>query len=117
MTSEHDRDTSPQEAQRNGQSAISQDHPLRELRQDGDALGGRPARSPVAATPELTNEEVAVLCDVGRDGSTKSVNQPTVRRLIERGFIDLSAEPLAQLKLTALAQQCLGRRGVGLNES
>jgi hypothetical protein len=117
MTADRDRDTNPQEAQQNGQSAISQEYPLRELRQEGDALSDRPARLPVAPAAELTNEEVAVLCDVGRDGSTKSANQPIVRRLIEQGFIDLSAEPLAQLKLTSLAQQCLGRRGVGLNES
>ena len=37
MADEHDREPTPQEAQRDGQSAISQDSPLRELHQEGDA--------------------------------------------------------------------------------
>jgi hypothetical protein len=52
----------------------------------------------------LTDEEVTVLCDIERDGSTKSRKQPVVQSLIERGFIVPSEEPLARVKLTALAQ-------------
>ena len=43
--------------------------------------------------------------------------QPVVQSLIERGFIVPSEEPLARVKLTALAQQRLSKRGVGLNKS
>jgi len=116
MADEHDGEPTPQEAQRDGQSAISQDSPLRELHQEGDADIDRPVGSR-PATPELTDEEVSVLCDIERDGSTKSRKQPVVQSLIERGFIVLSEEPLARVKLTALAQQRLSKRGVGLNES
>ena len=68
-------------------------------------------------SPELTDEEVSVLCDVERDGSTKSGKQPVVQSLIERGFLDSSEDPLARVKLTSFAQQLLSKRGVGLNES
>ena len=113
-----DRHTTPQRAQKNGQSAIAQDAPLRELSQDGDAAGGyRPATASFTTTPELTNEEVSALCDIGRDGKTKPANQSLVQSLIERGFITSSEEALADLKLTFLAQQTLGKCGVGLNES
>jgi hypothetical protein len=116
MANEHDREPTPQEAQKDGQSAISQGSPLRELHQEGDADRDRPVASR-PATPELNDEEVSVLCDIERDGSTKSRKQPVVQSLIERGFIVSSEEPLARVKLTALAQQSLSKRGVGLNES
>ena len=63
MADEHDRDRdpTPQEAQRNGQSAISQDNPLRVLHQEGDAHGDRSVASR-STTPDLTDEEVSVLC-------------------------------------------------------
>ena len=101
---------------RNGQSAISQDNPLRELHQEGDAQSDRTIGSALV-TPELTDEEVSVLCDVERDGSIKSDKQPVVQNLIERGFIDSTEGPLARIKLTPLAQELLSKRGVGLNES
>ena len=116
MEKENDRDPNPQQAQRNGQSAISQDNPLSELHQEGEAQSDRPIGSALV-TPELTDEEVSVLCDVERDGSTKSDKQPVVQSLIERGFIDSSEGPLARVKLTPLAQELLSKRGVGLNES
>jgi hypothetical protein len=116
MAKENDCDPNPQQAQRNGQSAISQDNPLRELHQEGDAQSDRPIGSALV-TPELTDEEVSVLCDVERDGLTKSDKQPVVQSLIERGFIDSSERPLARVKLTPLAKELLSKRGVGLNES
>jgi hypothetical protein len=79
MVDEHDRGPAPQEAQRDGQSAISQDGPLRELHQEGDADSDRPVASR-PTTPELTDEEVSVLCDIERDGSTKSRKEPVVQR-------------------------------------
>ena len=116
MADEHDGEPTPQEAQRDGQSAISQDSPLRELHQEGDADSDRPVGSR-PATPELTDEEVSVLCDIERDGSTKSDKEPVVKSLIERGFIASSEEPLARVKLTLRAEELLSKRGVGLNES
>ena len=114
----NDRGTTPHNAQKNGQSAISQDAPLRELRQDGDADGGtRPARKPTRGTSELTNGEVSALCDIGRDGKVKMADQCLLQSLVARGFVTLSEEPLADLKLTFLGQQTLSKRGVGLNES
>ena len=68
------REPNPQEAQRDGQSAISQGSPLKELHQEGDANSDRPVGSPLA-TPELTDEEVSVLCDIERDGSAKPDKQ------------------------------------------
>ena len=51
-------------------------------------------------SPELTDEEVSDLCDVERDGSTKSGKEPVVQSLIERGFLDSSEDPLVRVKLT-----------------
>jgi hypothetical protein len=116
MAHEDDREPNPQEAQRNGQGAISQENPLRELHQEGDAYSDRPIGS-VAATPELTDEELSVLCDIEKDGSTKSHKQSVVQSLIERGFVVSSEETFARVKLTLHAQQLLSKRGVGLNES
>jgi hypothetical protein len=76
MADEHDREPTPQEVQRDGQSAISQD----KLHQEGDADSDRPVASR-PTTPELTDEEVSVLCDIERDGSTKSRKQPVVQSL------------------------------------
>ena len=89
---------------------------MRELHQAGDADSDRPVASR-PTTPELNDEEVSVLCDIERAGSTKSRKQPVVQSVIERGFIVPSEEPLARVKLTALAQQRLSKRGVGLNKS
>ena len=116
MAKESDRDLNPQQAQRNGQSATSQDNPLRELHQEGNAQSDRPIGSALVS-PELTDQEVSVLCDVERDGSTKSDKEPVVKSLIKRGFIASSEEPLARVKLTLRAEELLSKRGVGLNES
>ena len=78
MAQHNDREPNPQEAQRDGQGAISQDNPLRELHQEGEAANDRPIGSTPATTPELTDEEVSVLCDIERDGSTRSHKQPVV---------------------------------------
>jgi hypothetical protein len=78
MAKESDRDLNPQQGQRNGQSAISQDNPLRELHQEGNAQSDRPIGSALVS-PELTDQEVSVLCDVERDGSTKSDKEPVVK--------------------------------------
>jgi hypothetical protein len=64
----------------------------------------------------LTDEEVSILCDIERDGSTDPHKQ-VLQRLSERGFVVFSEEPLAKVKLTSHAQQLVSQRGVGLNES
>ncbi len=74
MANADDRDTTPQEAQKNGQSAISQDTPLRELRQDGDARGDRAAKSPSNATPELSDKRFR-FCVTSAE--TAGPNRPT----------------------------------------
>jgi hypothetical protein len=83
----HDhREPNPQEAQRDGQGAISQNNPLRELHQEGEAANDRPIGSTPATTPELTDEEVSVLCDIEREGSTHPTQTTGVAALKGTGF-------------------------------
>jgi hypothetical protein len=106
------REPTPQEAQRDGQGAVAQDNPLRELRQDSEASDQLQAASS-PATPELTDAEVSVLCDIGTGGPVRKDKQPVIKSLIERGFIVSGAEPSAPNKLTSRGQQVLSMRGVG----
>ena len=118
MAIKQDSELTPQQVQRNGQSAISQDAPLRELHQEGGAAAERKPVVQRPSTPELTDEEVAVLCDIEKDGSTRPGKQRVVERLAERGLIDTLFEgSLKRLKLTPYAHRLLSERGVGLNES
>ena len=108
---------SPQEAQRNGQSAISQENPSRELNQAGNAESARPP-SASPATPELSDEEVSVLCDIESSSVIGSNKSRFIPALIERGLLEaVSHGSREQFKLTSKAHQLLGERGVGLNES
>jgi hypothetical protein len=116
MAKPSDPEPNPQEAQRDGQSAISQQDPLRELQQNGSADSNQ-AIGPRSTTPELTDEEVSVLCDIERGGSNISKKQRVLQRLVEGGFVMLSDNSPVLAKLTPRAQQLLGMRGVGLNES
>lgn len=116
MVSDGKREPNPQEVQRNGQSAISQHSPLAELHQEGGAAANAPIGS-APATPELTDEEISVLCDIERNGAVTSRQSFLIKGLVERGFVFSSEEPLAPAKLTPRAQQLLSERGVGLNES
>lgn len=107
----------PQEAQRNERSAISQENPSRELNQAGDAESARP---PFAgpATPELSDEEVSVLCDIETGSVIGSNKSRFIPALIERGLLDaVSHGSREQFKLTSKAQQLLAERGIGLSES
>ena len=117
MANNHDSELTPQQVQQNGQSAISQDAPLRELHQEGAAAKGKPPVH-VASTPELTDEEVAVLCDIEKDGSTSPTKREVADSLIDRQLIETALEgSLGRLKVTPRASQLLSSRGVGLNES
>jgi hypothetical protein len=117
MARNYDSELTPQQVQRDGQSAISQDAPLRELHQEGASTDDEPAvQRPL--TPELTDEEVAILCDIEKDGTTKPVKQQIIECLAGRGLIDTVMEgSLKRLKLTPDAQRLLSECGVGLNES
>src|SRR4029079_12436027 len=110
-------DLTPQQVQQNGQSAISQDAPLRELHQEGVAAESKPLVQ-VASTPELTDDEVAFLCDIEKDGSTKPTKREVVESLIDRRLVEAAFEGSEErLKVTPDAFQLLTKRGVGLNES
>ena len=117
MANRHDGDLTPQQVQQNGQSAISQDAPLRELHQEGAGAESKPPVQ-VASTPELTDDEVAVLCDIEKDGSTKPTKREVVESLIDRRLVEAAFEGSEErLKVTPHAFQLLTKRGVGLNES
>ena len=46
---------------------------------------------------ELTDEEVSVLCDIERDGSTHPHKQAVLQHLREQGFVVFSEEPLSDV--------------------
>jgi hypothetical protein len=106
----------PQEAQRDGQSAISRENPSTELNQEGSAGADASIGRPLSEI-ELTDEEVSLLCDIERHGSAKPHQLLLAKSLIERGFVFSSDDMLLPLKLTRCAMECLTERGVGLNES
>jgi hypothetical protein len=104
MANKSDGEFTPQELQRDGQSAIAQDAPLRELHQEGGAAG-RKHTSARPTTPELIDEEVAVLCDIERDGLVGSAKQGVVESLAKRGLIDTYSKELkkgSSLRLTRI---------------
>jgi hypothetical protein len=115
MANKHDSEVTPQQVQRNGQSAISQEAPLRELHQEG-AADERSVQ--VASTPELADDEVAVLCDIEKDGSAKPTKREILESLIERQLVEVAFEgSVRRLKVTPHAFRLLTKRGAGLNES
>ncbi len=117
MANENDGKIAPQEAQRGGQSAISQDDPLRELNQEGAAAECKPVVQH-ATTPGLSEDEVAVLCDIDKDGTIRPAKQRLVESLAERGLIETAFQKSSKrFKLTPLAHRLLSERGVGLNEA
>ncbi len=117
MAKNHDSELTPQQVQQNGQSAISQDAPLRELHQEGAAAEGKPPVQ-VPSTPELTDDEVAVLCDIERNGTVRPTKREVVESLIDRQLVKTIFEGSQErLKVTHQAFQLLTKRGVGLNES
>ena len=117
MANNQDSELTPQQVQQNGQSAISQDAPLRELPQEGAAAECKPPGE-VASPPELTDDDVAVLCDIEKDGSTRPTKREVVESLIDRQLIEPAFEgSVERLKVTPYAFQLLTKRGVGLNES
>jgi hypothetical protein len=74
MARHDDSEPNPREAQRDGQGAIPPDNPLRELHQEREAANDRP----IGSTPAITPARSGGLCDIERDGSTRSHKQPVV---------------------------------------
>jgi hypothetical protein len=72
------------------------------------------------ADTELTDAEVALLCDIG-DSFPRPSGEKLIRleRLIARGFVEAAPADKAPAKyqLTAKATKILTERGVGLNEA
>jgi hypothetical protein len=117
MADKRDSELTPQQVQQNAQSAISQDAPLRELHQEGAASGHQKAVKRTSV-PELTDEEVSVLCDIEKGGSARPSKREVVERLTLRQLIEVVFEgAFERRQLTPLAQRLLADRGVGLNEA
>src|ERR1700742_5386393 len=94
------KEPTPQEAQQDGQGAVSQAAPLNELHQDGPAAIDDQT-PPVRAVRILTDDEISVLCDIGSDGVTRPERLHLVAILADRGFIaTIPAGHSQRLKLT-----------------
>ena len=64
---------------------------MRELHQEGAAAERKPTVQ-VASTPELTDDEVAVLCDIEKDGTTGPAKRKVLEALIDRQLIETAFE-------------------------
>lgn len=75
-------------------------------------------RAKLVNDDQLTNSDVAILCDVGSGSPSIGDSKKTeVAELISRGFIEHDSKDAGmRLKLTAKAQKVLAARGVGINE-
>jgi hypothetical protein len=112
------KEPTPQEVQKDGQSAVSQGNPALELDQSGEADEATGQKVDLR-TPELGDQEVAILCDIGAGQPLKSKDNALLDGLIRKGFVrpaktDGASQDYA---LTAKAQQLLGERGAGLREA
>jgi hypothetical protein len=66
----------------------------------------------------LTDQEIAILCDVGGGGKVSAAHKHLFAGLLANGFVEVTGdETSAKYKLTGKAQQILAERGAGLNES
>jgi hypothetical protein len=65
----------------------------------------------------LSDQEIAILCDVGGGGKVGDAHKHLFAGLVANGFIEVAGdERSAKYKHTAKAQQVLSERGAGLNE-
>jgi hypothetical protein len=112
------KEPTPQEVQKDGQGAVSQGNPALELDQSGDA-DEEAGRKVNLRTPELGDQEVAILCDIGAGQPLKPKDKALLDRLIRKGFVEpaKTGGAPAGYALTAKAQQFLGERGAGLREA
>ena len=71
-------------------------------------------------TAELTNDQIALLCDIGERDRSKFTEgkKPDLERLISGGYVEATeGHPGSAFKLTAKGIKFLGERGAGLNEA
>ena len=69
---------------------------------------------------DLTNSQIALLCDIGEcDLSTLTTDQKRdLERLISEGYVESTENnPGPAIKLTGKGVEFLGERGAGLNEA
>ena len=66
----------------------------------------------------LSDEDVALMCDIGSAGAKLSPSkQERIGDLIARGLVEPDTEPGHAFKLTDKGQELLADRGVGINEA
>jgi len=69
---------------------------------------------------DLTNAQVALLCDIVQSDLSKFIGdqKSDLERLIYEGYVEpTESHPGSTFKLTAKGVECLGKRGAGLNEA
>ena len=69
---------------------------------------------------DLTNSQIALLCDIGEDDLLKGTadQKRDLERLISGGYVEPAENhPDSPFKLTAKGREFLGKRGAGLNEA
>jgi len=107
----------PQDAQKGGQGAISEDDPILELDESGSAR--HDVKEPQGSPPNssLSDQHIATLCDVG-DGHVVSAKYKRILDdLVADGFLKSASDEPVGYKLTGKAQNLLAQRGAGLNEA
>jgi hypothetical protein len=107
----------PQEAQQDGQGAISQDRPTLELDEGGRRLHDNPM--PPASVPggPLSDRHIAVLADIGGGQVARGKHRHILAELVAEGFLESASDEPVGYKLTGKAQNLLAQRGAGLNEA
>jgi hypothetical protein len=68
---------------------------------------------------DLTNSQIALLCDIGEcDLTDLTFDQKSdLERLLSEGYVQpTKSHPGSNFKLTAKGDEFLGKRGAGLNE-
>jgi hypothetical protein len=69
---------------------------------------------------DLTNSQIALLCDIGEYDLSKLTGEQKrdLERLISGGYVEpTDSHPGAAFKLTRKGVEFLGERGAGLNEA
>lgn len=62
----------------------------------------------------VTNDQIALLSDIGQSGAVYDAKRGEVERLVAEGYVAKQGDLCA---LTPRAQKILAERGLGLNES
>src|SRR5690348_1680883 len=90
----------------------------RRVSQNGARLGADSLRSRVMADTPITDQEIAILCDVleGWGANLNADKRKVLDQLIAKGFVvPAGQDSPVKYKLTGKAQQLLAERGVGLS--